>query len=634
MNRCIRSVNPANKARLVEMGSMLAGLWGALFVFGCSGGTQDTSAAGNGVGQATFADSQGTLYEGGPVLPNVRLLAVFWGSVDPATLLMGDFYSSLVKSPYIDWLSEYNTPTQPIGRGAFDGIVQITPSISGDVTNDQIGDELAQQVNNGALPLPDSNTLFVVHLPPGVNATLERGTTTCSNICGFHSGATKTLRGQSTPFSYAVLPNVFGGCSLCAFHGTFTSLTELASHEIVEAITNPPPGMSWVPEIGDACEFDQIGDASSAPLRAPGRYSVQKIWSHVADRCIGEPAKGDFAGSDHLSDIALTGVSGWTTIPMAESHGDGAFTYVNKDLNNGSFTTWAATAGVKAVAGNFSGNGHADIALLGAPGWTMLPVAYFFGDDRSLLVRSNSTIGPFATWATTSGAQPVVGDFDGDGRDDIALTGPRGWSTLPIAFSGGIGHFSVTNNRLSNFPAWAATAGVKAVPGDFDGDGKGDIALTGPSSWGSVPVAFSNGDGTFHVTNQPLSSFPTWAATAGAQIVPGDFNGDGLSDIAITGPQGWATLPVALSRGDGNFSVTNQRLTSFPSWAATAGVKAIAGDFDLDGKGDVALTGGSNWDSLPVAFSTGAGTFRVVNQAMSSFPALAANAGAIALGGH
>jgi hypothetical protein len=59
------------------------------------------------------------------------------------------------------------------------------------------------------------------------------------------------------------------------------------------------------------------------------------------------------------------------------------------------------------------------------------------------------------------------------------------------------------------------------VVGDFNGDGRTDLAVTGPNGWGSVPVAFSNGDGSFSVTNFGIANFATWSGTAGAVVVGG-----------------------------------------------------------------------------------------------------------------
>src|SRR4029079_12867354 len=100
-----------------------------------------------------------------------------------------------------------------------------------------------------------------------------------------------------------------------------------------------------------------------------------------------------------------------------------------------------------------------------------------------------------------------------------------------------------TNRSAPNFAAWASQGATK-VAGDFNGDGRMDIALTGVRGWTGMPVAFSNGDGTFRVTNNYVPNFAAWS-TQGAAILPGDFNGDGRTDIALTGAPGWTGMVTA-----------------------------------------------------------------------------------------
>jgi Zn-dependent metalloprotease len=54
----------------------------------------------------------------------------------------------------------------------------------------------------------------------------------------------------------------------------------------------------------------------------------------------------------------------------------------------------------------------------------------------------------------------VEKDFNRDGRSDVALTGVVGWNTLPVAFSNGNGTFSVTNTYVGDFASWATGAVV------------------------------------------------------------------------------------------------------------------------------------------------------------------------------
>jgi hypothetical protein len=56
-------------------------------------------------------------------------------------------------------------------------------------------------------------------------------------------------------------------------------------------------------------------------------------------------------------------------------------------------------------------------------------------------------------------------------------------------------------NRLSLHEAWP-----QVLTGDFSGDGRTDIALTGAAGWATIHVATSNGDGSFTVTNSPVGA--------------------------------------------------------------------------------------------------------------------------------
>jgi hypothetical protein len=277
---------------------------------------------------------------------------------------------------------------------------------------------------------------------------------------------------------------------------------------------------------------------------------------------------------------------------------------------------------------DFDGNGTSDIALLGGPGWSTLPIAFSNGDNTFRI--ANDDVGGTPTLAQTAGSKVVGGDFNGDGKGDLAFLGIAGAVSLPVMLStiqqpGARTTFNAYYYGLSDFPNWSASAGAKAVSGDFNGDGYFDIALTGGIGWGSIPIAFSNGNGSFRVVNYGVADFPYFATLAGAKPVSGDFNGDGLWDIALTGGAGWGSIPVAFSLGTGAFQVTNYWLGDFPGFAQQNGARPIAGDFNGDGFADVALSGGAGWGSVPVAFSYGNGTFWVTNGAV---PDLVATNGA------
>ena len=317
--------------------------------------------------------------------------------------------------------------------------------------------------------------------------------------------------------------------------------------------------------------------------------------------------------------IALSGGVGWNTIPVALSSDDGSFTVTNNVVLD--FPAYAQQQGAKLLAGDFNHDGKPDLALTGgfsSPGvpWGSVPVALATGIG-TFSVTNSPVPNNFATFATQSGAKPITGDFNGDKFTDIALTGgfqPSGapWGSVPVAFSNGNGTFNVQNLPVpNNFGTLATQSGAKPVTGDFNGDGRSDIALTGgfqPSGvpWGSVPVAFSNGDGTFNVQNLAVpNDFGTFATQSGAKPVSGDFDGDGRGDIALTGGfqspgVPWSSVPVAYSNGDGSFRVTNAAVpNNFGTFATQSGAKPVFGDFNHDGRSDIALTGGFSSPGVP-----------------------------------
>jgi hypothetical protein len=348
-----------------------------------------------------------------------------------------------------------------------------------------------------------------------------------------------------------------------------------------DASTNGPPLLHGVRTFGNS----QTGNPTVADVNGWARATNAKA------------VGGDFNG-DGLADVALVGGNGWTTIPVAFNNGLGGFTV--KNLANSPFPGLANVA-VHAVAADFDGDGDADIALFGGPtSWGYkIPIA-FSNRDGTFTVKQQ--ISPnLQTLSSASGAYPVAGDFDGDGDGDVVLLGGSGWTTFPMGRSNRDGTFAQSNlSDNGSFVGYAQTAGPKAVVGDLDGDGDADLALTGRSGWTTILTAFSNRDGTFNVLNKAVANFPGWAVASGAKIIAGDFDADGDADVGVVGGSGWQTIAFALSDRTGGFTPANLPIADFSGWAGAARF-AFAGRADIGSGSDVILIGGSGWTTMPVA---------------------------------
>jgi len=148
-------------------------------------------------------------------------------------------------------------------------------------------------------------------------------------------------------------------------------------------------------------------------------------------------------------------------VTLARSQGNGAFTSSTLDLSyNFPFKQSAAGPGTTLMSGDFDGDALDDLAVIGG---SPTRVAIAFSNSATFDIEEDGS--GIGLWVTTPGAKSVVGDFDGDGLDDIAVTGGSGWTDIRVGFSLGYGGFRLAQFPGANFPAWSRTTGVRMVSG-------------------------------------------------------------------------------------------------------------------------------------------------------------------------
>lgn len=252
------------------------------------------------------AGAQPLQYYGGRVISNVEVVEVAWSNAVDAGYMsqLAGFYQAIVVSPFIDWLTEYDTigktgfadgqpgSNQHIGRGTFAGSFVITPSVGGSTLQDSdVQAELAAQLDAGNLPKPtfdangNANTLYMIDFPPGYDIVLL-GIHACQQYGAYHF--TMTYGGKSVP--YGIHPN-------CGYD--FPTSTLIHSHELTEAITDMEVGLvnqnaptdrpaAWVTQANTAWESYENADICQGTSDVVAGYTVQGVWSNYAQGCVAQ----------------------------------------------------------------------------------------------------------------------------------------------------------------------------------------------------------------------------------------------------------------------------------------------------------------------------------------------------------
>jgi pre-peptidase len=438
-------------------------------------------------------------YFGGRVISNVRVVQVLYGSgtyiPEISGANMGNFYTQSTNSAYMDWLTEYNTTghspgtNQTIGRGTFQSKVQITPSSAhnGSTIDDSaIQAEIAAQISAGTLPAPTTdaagnvNTLYMVNFPAGKTIT-QGGSNSCQagGFCAYHG----TFAMGSQHLYYGVLPDMSSssGCaSGCGTSTTFNNQTSVASHEMIEAVTDAEVGLATVVgpplawynnsqgEIGDICNAQQGTIVGGDGVT----YTVQKEYDNATGTCI-------VSKSTSTNDFSISASPTSATVAPG---------------NSTTFTISTATISGSAQTVNLTASG----APSGATA-TLSPTSVTSGGSSTLTFNSGTAAsGTYTVTVTGTGSSATHAT-----SVSITISGGGGGSVLSNGVP--VTGLSGATNAQQNF-TMAVPAGASGLSFTISG-GTGDADLY--VKFGSAPTLSSYDCRPFVSGNAESCSFAT-----------------------------------------------------------------------------------------------------------------------------
>lgn len=245
-------------------------------------------------------------------------------------------------------------------------------------------------------------------------------------------------------------------------------------------------------------------------------------------------------------------------------------------------------------AGDFNGDGKDDILVHSGNA-----IHIYRSNGSQLDVVFSAVERVPGSWQFTPGDRFFVGDFNGDGKDEVAVFNGSNWvmEYLGLLADDGADGLRLIARYDNSMPGWDFTPGDRFHVADFNGDGKKDLFVFNGSNWAIPYVGMLRSTGTgFSLANRYDANMPGWQMRPNDRHVVGDFSGNGKEDLWVFNGSNWSIPYLGMLRSNGtSLSMSKRYDGTMPGWQMRPNDRHYVGDFDGDGKADLYVFNGTNW---------------------------------------
>jgi len=304
---------------------------------------------------------------------------------------------------------------------------------------------------------------------------------------------------------------------------------------------------------------------------------------------------GDFDG-DSKSDVLVHNANSIITYRSSGASLDIAFSAVERVPGS-----WQFQPNDHFYVGDFNGDGKDEVVVFNGIDWIM-PYLGLLADDGTgklhLIARYDASM---PGWQFTANDQFYVGDFDGDGRADLYVFNGTNWAIpyVGLLHSTGVG-LQLVHRYDANLPGWQMRPSDQFHVGDWNGDGRVDLMVFNGPAWIYPYLELLMSDGTsLHMGHRYDSVMPGWQMRPTDQHFVGDFNGDGKSDLFVFNGDAWIIAYLGLLRSTGSqLSMVRRYDGNAPGWQMRRNDRHYVGDLNHDGKSDIWFFNSLDWSHV------------------------------------